>query len=135
MKTIRIILFILIVIGVGALLTQKYWVPKLVYQILQSETKATEGSKEKIIFPIGKEKLVAGQTYTLKWSGGPDPMQIFLVDTSLKSIGTSVSISDRMYNIKNVGSYDYEIPAQLKPGIYEFQIGDQTSKTFEIVKK
>jgi hypothetical protein len=62
-------------------------------------------------------------------------MQIFLVDTSLKSIGTSVSISDRMYNIKNVGSYDYEIPAQLKPGIYEFQIGDQTSKTFEIVKK
>jgi len=135
MKTIRIILLILIIIGVGALCTQKYWVPKLVYHILQSETKATEGSKVKIIFPAGKEKIAIGDFCNIKWTGGPDPMQIFLVDTSLKSIGTSVSISDRIYNIKNTGSYIYQIPTNLKLGTYEFQIGDQTSNTFEIVKK
>ncbi len=37
MKTIRIILLILIIIGFGALFTQKNWVPKLVNQILLLE--------------------------------------------------------------------------------------------------
>ncbi len=35
MKSIRIILFVLIVIGVGLLLTQKFWVPSLVTLLLQ----------------------------------------------------------------------------------------------------
>jgi hypothetical protein len=38
MKALRIFLFILIVIGIILLLTQKLWVPKLVDQILQGET-------------------------------------------------------------------------------------------------
>jgi hypothetical protein len=37
MKTIRIILFILIIIGLGLLATQKLWVPKLVDKIVKSE--------------------------------------------------------------------------------------------------
>ena len=37
MKTIRIFLLILIIIGVGLLITQKIWVPKLVDRILLSE--------------------------------------------------------------------------------------------------
>ncbi len=37
MKTIRIFLLILIVIGIGALITQKLWVPKLVTYILSRE--------------------------------------------------------------------------------------------------
>lgn len=37
-KTIRIFLLVLIIIGIGALITQKIWVPKLVDKILQSET-------------------------------------------------------------------------------------------------
>src|ERR1035437_9142238 len=37
MKTIRIVLFILIIIGIGLLLTQKVWVPKLVDRIISSE--------------------------------------------------------------------------------------------------
>ena len=39
MKTIRIFLLILIIIGIIALATQKIWVPKLVDQILQAENK------------------------------------------------------------------------------------------------
>ena len=104
---------------------------------LLSENKKIETdstNSEYIIFPSGNENFVVGQTYILKWSGGPDTIQIFLVDTSLKSQGVSVSLADRIYGIKNTGSYDYLVPANLKPGVYEFQIGNQTSKTFQIIK-
>ena len=37
MKTIRIILLVLIIIGIAALATQKIWVPKLVNKIISSE--------------------------------------------------------------------------------------------------
>lgn len=37
MKFIRIFLLILIIIGVGLLVTQKTWVPKVVYYILQKQ--------------------------------------------------------------------------------------------------
>jgi hypothetical protein len=87
-----------------------------------------------VTFPHGGENLVAGQTYTLTWSGGPDPIQIFLVNTALKSAGASVSISDRIYGVKNTGSYAYTVPATMLPGTYEFQIGNSTSNTFQVVK-
>ena len=38
MKTIRIILFVLIIIGLALLATQKFWVPKLVDKIISSES-------------------------------------------------------------------------------------------------
>ena len=38
MKTIRIILLVLIIIGIILIFTQKLWVPKLVDEILSSET-------------------------------------------------------------------------------------------------
>lgn len=41
MKTIRIVLFILIIVGIVALATQKLWVPKLVNYIIASESKQT----------------------------------------------------------------------------------------------
>lgn len=37
MKTVRIVLAVLIVIGIGLLLTQSWWVPKLVDAMVQSE--------------------------------------------------------------------------------------------------
>jgi hypothetical protein len=37
MKAVRIFLFILIIIGISLLLTQKFWVPKLIDRILLSE--------------------------------------------------------------------------------------------------
>jgi hypothetical protein len=91
---------------------------------------------DSITFPQGGEKLVAGQTYELVWSGGrEEALQIFLIDTSLKNQGASVSVADRVYGIENKHAYNYTIPANTKPGTYEFQIGSQTSPTFEIVSK
>jgi hypothetical protein len=93
-------------------------------------------TQNSITFPKGGEKLVQGQSYQLTWTGGREKMtQIFLIDTSLKDIGTSASISDRVYGIENKHAYTYMIPATMKPGTYEFQIGSQTSPTFEIVSK
>ena len=89
-------------------------------------------TETQIIFPMGGESLIKGKTYTLKWFGGPEPIAIFLIDTSLKPEGASSSTSDRIYNIKNIGAYDYQIPETLKDGIYEFYIGNNTSKTFRI---
>lgn len=89
-----------------------------------------------ITFPRGGEKLVQGQSYELTWTGGREEItQIFLIDTSLKDVGTSVSISDRIYGIENKHKYTYTIPLTMKPGTYEFQIGELTSAPFQIVSK
>jgi len=39
MKAIRIFLLVLIIIGLGLLITQKIWVPKLVAKIIAAENK------------------------------------------------------------------------------------------------
>jgi membrane protease YdiL (CAAX protease family) len=89
-----------------------------------------------ITFPRGGEKLVQGQSYELTWTGGrEETIQIFLVDMSLKDAGTSASISDRIYGIENRHSYTYTVPADMKPGTYQLQIGSLTSPTFDIVPK
>lgn len=89
-----------------------------------------------ITFPKGGEKLVQGQSYELTWTGGREEItQIFLIDTSLKDRGTSASISDRIYGIENKHAYTYTVPTNIKPGTYEFQIGNQTSATFDIIPK
>lgn len=93
-------------------------------------------AENSVTFPKGGEKLVQGQSYEITWTGGrEETTQIFLIDTSLKDKGSSVSISDRIYGIENKHAYTYTIPTNIKPGIYEFQIGSQTSPTFEIVSK
>ncbi len=88
-----------------------------------------------ITSPKGGETLSPGSQMDLAWTGGPEIIQIFLIDTSLKPAGTSVSISDRIYNVKNTGTYTYTIPATMKVGAYEFQIGTSTSKTFMIISR
>ena len=89
-----------------------------------------------ITFPQGGEKLVQGQSYELTWTGGREKTtQIFLINTSLKDQGTSASISDRVYGIENKHMYNYTVPTNMKPGTYEFQIGEETSATFDIVSK
>ncbi|MFA5841141.1 MAG: hypothetical protein WC847_02635 [Candidatus Paceibacterota bacterium] len=39
-KTLRIFLLVLIIIGIGLIATQKFWVPKLVEKMLSSEVAA-----------------------------------------------------------------------------------------------
>src|SRR5581483_8704886 len=62
-----------------------------------------------VIFPAGGETLQRGTSYTLKWQGGDKTVTLFLIDTDLSSVGTSVSIVDRVYNVMNTGSYQYTI--------------------------
>lgn len=93
----------------------------------------TQAPTAQIIFPKGGESLVKGQKYALQWSGGPNPTQIFLINTALESQGQSVSIVDRAYNITNTGSYEYTIPATIDPGSYKFEIGNVTSNAFTVI--
>ena len=68
MKTIRIILLILIIIGLALLATQKIWVPKLVDRIISSENKFNViqiDDKSTMIPPQANISLVDGrQCYT-----------------------------------------------------------------------
>ena len=95
----------------------------------------TQPSSVHIIFPTKTDQLAIGQTYTLKWTGGENPIDIFLIDDATKSVGVSVSLIDRLYHIPNTGSYNYTVPKYLKPGLYEFEIGTTTSEDFQIVAK
>ncbi len=140
-KFVRTFLFILILIGLGLLITHKIWVPRLVNLIIaHSEIQTvvtgdqTKIDQTQIIFPKGEESFVAGKTYTLKWSSGPNPIDIYLVDASLKKFGTSISLVDRVYAIDNTGHYNYTFPTEniKEDGIYEFQIGNVDSGDFKI---
>jgi hypothetical protein len=91
---------------------------------------------DSITFPAGGEKLVQGQTYELTWTGGRDKtLHIFLIDPSIEDEGASVSIADRVYGITNKHVYSYTVPEAIKPGTYQFEIGSERSKAFEIVAK
>ncbi len=87
-----------------------------------------------IIFPKGEVTFTQGKKYTFKWTGGPETISIFLIDTSVKPEGTSVGIVDKTHNIKNIGSREYTFSTKLKPGVYELQIGNSTSDEFALVK-
>lgn len=98
------------------------------------KTSASSSSDVQITFPTGGEKLETGKTYTLKWKGGGDStITIFLIDSSLESKGASVSISDRIYGLKNTGSYDYTLPTRLESGTYKITIGRASSDYFKII--
>ncbi len=92
-----------------------------------------------VLFPSGGETLVAGKTYTIQWNnkgktGAPagPTTQIFLIDEALLSQGASVSITDRVYDVPDTGSYEYTIPSAVSDSNYFFVIGTTTSKTFKI---
>ncbi len=132
MKTSRAVVIILVVLFLSASVFE--WSTKkggiLNTSPIPADSAATMSTQ--VTFPHGGEQLIEGNSYMLTWLGGPDPTHIFLIDTSLKSVGESASIVDRIYDIKNNGIYNYTVPTNLKPGVYEFQIGNNTSNIFQI---
>jgi hypothetical protein len=94
----------------------------------------TPAAMEAVTFPKGSDTLNAGGTYTLTWNNpsAGTTTQIFLIDTSLESQGQSVSITDRVYNVPNTGSYTYTVPATVPAGTYVFAIGQLRSDPFQI---
>lgn len=119
MKNGKVLIFtILVVVAALFLVRIKYFVP------MQSQNT--------VIFPKENSKLLKGQTYTLLWTPGSGRTDIFLVDRSLESVGVSVSIADRVYNIENSGQYQYTVPKNIPDGEYKFNIGPLSSPYFEI---
>ena len=57
MKTFRIVLLVLIIIGIGLLLTQKIWVPRLVNQIISSEASKQPVLTTQILTPDQIKKM------------------------------------------------------------------------------
>jgi len=94
----------------------------------------TSQTQARVLFPAGGETLTAGKTYTLLWSPGASSnmMQIFLVNTALESQGESVAISQRQYNVPDVGSFAFTIATSTPSGTYKFEIGPLTSNEFRI---
>jgi hypothetical protein len=86
----------------------------------------SSGQNNKILVtnPISNQQLEIGQTYSVKWQGGSDLVSLYLIDKSLESQGASVSKADKIDNIKNTGSFNYQIPND-PSGDYEICIGDR----------
>ena len=57
-KFIRIFLFVLIIIGIGLLITEKTWVPKLVDQIIKSEEAQKVATKDIITYSNASSDLI-----------------------------------------------------------------------------
>lgn len=94
----------------------------------------TPSGNSSVIFPNKGDDLVVGNTYTIRWNKqGEEAIQLFLINTALLGEGASVSISDRIYNVPDSGTYEYMISEALPPGDYKFQIGTLESETFHIV--
>jgi len=67
MKTLRIFLLVLIIIGIGLLVTQKTWVPKLVDRILKSENVNIQAPLPEV---VTKEPISMCYSYLKKSSRG-----------------------------------------------------------------
>lgn len=129
-----IALFVVMAVFLGAILL---YVTTQENKTLTQDPTLEQGisEAEDVIFPSGGETFSAGQTITLHWNPDPtitDPIAIFLIDASLEDEGASVSISDRVFDIPNTGSYDYTIPSTIPAGQYSFQIGNANSNYFQI---
>lgn len=103
------------------------------YESIELSTLEESQQEQSFIFPTSNDTLVKGQTYTLKWTGGPPTIEaMFLVNRALQKEGVSVSIADRAFNIQNTGSYEFTIPTNIPSGQYQIQAGSLTSEYFEV---
>lgn len=97
-------------------------------------TTTTQSNEMQFLYPSQNQTLVKGETYRIKWVGGPKHIDaLYLVDTALEKDGVSISLADRIYNFTNEGYFDYTVPSYLPNGEYLFEIGDNKSNTFKIV--
>lgn len=67
-----------------------------------------------ILSPKAGDVWEQDKTYRIEWNGGGEIISTYLINRSLESVGASVSISDRIQNIRNEGSYEYTVPRGLR---------------------
>lgn len=127
-----ILLIIIFFVSIGYVLYKQNSVKPFFPAPTPTPTPTPTPAPGKITFPNGDEKLSAGKTYTLKWSGiSGNTTSIFLKDKALESQGESVSLVDRVYNVPNTGTFNYTIPADAN-GIYILEIGNLVSDPLTI---
>lgn len=126
---ISLLTIILIILGVSLLLGYENYSKN---KNSSPPTSSKDTTENKIYFPAGGETLIKNQTYTLKWKSSEPTVDIFLIDKSLESSGVSVSLADRVYEVKNIGSYEYKVPENIPDGEYKFTIGKLSSNYFKI---
>lgn len=131
-KLTGVIIVVILIIAAVVLWVKGHPTTVLNNQALPTPQATASVSNDQITFPTSSDTLIEGQTYTLKWSGGSDPVQIFLVSQRLESQGQSVATVDKVYGIKNTGSYNYTVPTNLTPGSYKLEIGNLSSDYFQI---
>ncbi|EKD93322.1 MAG: hypothetical protein ACD_28C00179G0006 [uncultured bacterium] len=96
-------------------------------------------SSIQMISPRGDDQWEKGESYRIRWSGGPEQVSLFFKDTALAEQGASVSITERITNIKNEGVYEYTVPSDLNPGWYRWCLlasnepNEICGETFEVV--
>jgi len=119
MKAIRTILFVLIVIGIGLLMTQKMWVPWLVNKIISYQNKsATTQIETKSEASTGANTTVSGDVSCV------DNSSYFVVSKSLKdSVG-----SDILVKYKTSTSQNFACSYIVKLG--DFEIKNQKAEYF-----
>jgi hypothetical protein len=120
-KVIRVFLLILIVIGVGLLATQSFWVPKLVTAILgqvpvsaQSVTVTTSASSPVLSTKIDQASLTSYGTTTL--SGTVTGEGISIVKVGIREVNTRAAFYRSSINVVN-GRWS-DVPTQISPGTY-----------------
>lgn len=86
----------------------------------------------RITAPDSGEVLTRGTPFEIQWTGGPDTLTVFLIDSALQTQGASVSISDRIYGIPNSGKLEYTPPQRLNPGTYKLTIGSSSTSYFQV---
>jgi len=103
------------------------------YQSVELSALQTSENQQGFIFPSSNDTLIKGQTYTLRWTGGPPTIEeMYLVNRALAKDGVSISLADRFFNIENTGSFEITIPTNIPSGQYQIQAGSLTSEYFEV---
>ncbi|MDQ5948910.1 MAG: hypothetical protein QG589_35 [Patescibacteria group bacterium] len=92
-KSIRIFLLVLIIIGLGLLVTQNMWVPKVVDFLMSKDKKVYVEEKEKIVVfsPKENEKFCLGDRVLIKWDV---PTSTPTVSLSVHTPSMSAQIGD-----------------------------------------
>ncbi len=104
---------------------------RLMNEILATFKFIDQTSKIKIISPVAGEKWEIGKTYQIKWTGGEDKVDIFLINGGRQTQGGSVAKDWTIYGIPNTGFYDFKVPDNFFTGInFKFYISDSNSNAY-----
>jgi hypothetical protein len=84
----------------------------------------SKNSQLKVKSPDKMTVWNVGENERVSWTGGASKVSLFLIEASLKTAGTSVSMVERIYNLDNTGEYEFQVPETYKIGEYQWCFDD-----------